>query len=472
MSVAIVLVNRTLRVHDHPALHAAAERADAIVPLFVLDDEILRGPFAAPNRVGFLRESVADLRRSLRELGGDLVLRRGDPVAESLRVAREAGATALYATADVTGYARRRQERLAKEAEGQGLAVELLPGVSVVEPGRLLPAGGGDHFRVFTPYHRAWSKVPHRRPVPPPGRVTLPPGVDPGPLPALSELIGGAGSPHRAEGGERAGRQRREGWLSESLTGYGDEHHTLAEDGTSRLSPYLHFGCLSAAELAVEAAARPGGGPFVRQLCWRDFYHQVAAAFPAIATVDYRPRGDRWGDDEEAFAAWSGGRTGYPLVDAGLRQLAEEGWMHNRARLVTASFLVKDLRIDWRRGAAHFLRWLVDGDLAENSANWQWVAGTGNDTRPGRVLNPLRQAERFDPDGRYVRRWVPELAGLERPAIHRPWTLGADRLDELGYPAPLVDHRAAASALRAGGPSAARAGGDAEQAQPSLFDAP
>ena len=292
MTVAVVLVNRTLRVHDHPALHAATERADRVVPLFVFDDEMLASPFAAPNRVGFLREALADLRRSLQERGGDLVLRRGDPVVEALRLAREVDADALHATADVTGYARRREERLQKEAQGQGVEVELFPGVGVAEPGRILPSGGGDHFSVFTPYYRAWSKARRRAAVPAPRRLELPTGMPTGRLPALDELVAGARRwpdpglpPNRAEGGETIGRRRRDRWLADALAGYGDEQNGLAADATSRLSPYLHFGCLSALELVAEASRHPGGEPFVRQVCWRDFYHQVAAAFPRIATA-------------------------------------------------------------------------------------------------------------------------------------------------------------------------------------------
>lgn len=184
----------------------------------------------------------------------------------------------------------------------------------------------------------------------------------------------------------------------------------------------------------------PGGAAFVRQLCWRDFHHQVLAATPQLPFEDYRSRGDEWRQDEDALAAWKAGRTGIPVVDAGMRQLAAEGWMHNRARLVTASLLTKDLYLNWRLGAAHFWDLLVDGDLANNAGNWQWVAGTGNDTRPNRVFNPLRQAERFDPDGDYVRRYVPELAGVEGSAVHRPWKLADQVRSTLEYPDPIVDH--------------------------------
>jgi deoxyribodipyrimidine photo-lyase len=230
-----------------------------------------------------------------------------------------------------------------------------------------------------------------------------------------------------------------QGWLGSAVTGYADGHDDLAGDRTSRLSPYLHLGCLSAAELAAAAGRSRGAYEFTRQLAWRDFNLQLLAARPEIAREDYRPRGDSWRHDEEDLAAWEEGRTGYPIVDAAMRQLRREGWIHNRGRLIAASFLTKTLYLDWRLGARHFLRHLVDGDIANNQLNWQWVAGTGTDTRPSRVLNPLRQAERYDPDGRYVRRYVPELAGVDGPAVHTPWTLPARVRAGLDYPQPIVD---------------------------------
>jgi deoxyribodipyrimidine photo-lyase len=228
-------------------------------------------------------------------------------------------------------------------------------------------------------------------------------------------------------------------WLRSSVTAYADHHDDLAGDDTSRTSPYLHFGCLSPAELVAAAGRSRGAQAFARQLAWRDFNLQLLAARPQVATEDYRPRGDRWRSDEEDLEAWRKGRTGYPIVDAAMRQLRQEGWMHNRGRLIAGSFLTKTLYIDWREGARHFMHHLVDGDVANNQLNWQWVAGTGTDTRPSRVLNPLRQAERYDPDGVYVRRYVPELAEVEGPAVHSPWKLPQEVRARLDYPEPIVD---------------------------------
>jgi deoxyribodipyrimidine photo-lyase len=276
-----------------------------------------------------------------------------------------------------------------------------------------------------------------------PRRITLPEGVSAGELPTAADLIGPGGgrpSPALPRGGESEGRERAGAWRRGGLAAYGERHDDLAGDATSRLSPYLHFGCLSAAELVRQArqTGGPGAEDFERQLAWRDFNYQVIAARPDAAWSDYRSRGDRWRDAPEELAAWQEGRTGYPIVDAAMRQLRHEGWMHNRARLLAASFLTKTLYIDWREGARHFLAFLVDGDLPNNQLNWQWAAGTGTDTRPNRVLNPLLQAGRYDPEGDYVRRWVPELAALEGRAIHQPWTLPARDRETYDYPEPLV----------------------------------
>jgi deoxyribodipyrimidine photo-lyase len=445
---AVVLFTRDLRVHDHPALEAAVTVAERVVPLFVLDDTLLGRAFACPNRVAFLLESLRDLDGTLRTLGGGLIIRRGDPVGEVITMAQSVGARAVFASADVSAYARRRQRRLTDACAEAGLELGLCAGVTVVGAGDLTPVSG-DHFRVFTPYWNRWRAEPLRALAARPRRLVLPRDLDRGRVPELRELTAGAPSPALPAGGEAEARARLDGWLRSGLAHYAERHDDVAADGTSRLSPYLHFGCLSPVEVARRVIDRPAGEAFLRQLCWRDFHHQVTASFPRIACQDYRPRGDAWDDDAVLLAAWREGRTGYPLVDAGMRQLREEGWMHNRARLVTASFLAKDLGLDWRLGAAHFFDLLVDGDIASNAGNWQWVAGTGNDTRPNRVFNPVRQSRRFDPRGDYIRRWVPEIAGLRDGRVHEPWRLDTAPRRRLGYPERLVDHTAAAAAFRA-----------------------
>ncbi len=446
MSTAIVLFNRDLRAHDNPAL-AAACRADRTVPLFVLDERLLGSRFAAPNRVAFLLEALRDLDRSLRRAGGRLHLRRGDPVREALALAAECGAGALHVSADHSAYARRREQRLRRACAAQRIAFEAHPGTTILPPGAVTPAGG-DHFKVFSPYHRAWEAAP-KRAAAAPRRLTTPSRLAVGRLPALDALLRGRPSPRRAEGGEAAGRAAMRAFLRDGLGAYAERHDDLPGDATSGLSPYLRFGCVSALELMREAGSRAGGAAFARQLCWRDFHHQVLAAFPALPGRDYRPRGDRWSRSRRAFEAWREGRTGYPVVDAAMRQLREEGRMHNRARMIVASFLTKDLYLDWRWGARHFWDLLSDGEIANNAGNWQWVAGTGNDTRPNRVFNPLRQAHRFDPDGDYVRRHLPELEAVEGRAVHEPWRLPERQRRALDYPAPIVDHDDAAAAFLA-----------------------
>jgi deoxyribodipyrimidine photo-lyase len=280
---------------------------------------------------------------------------------------------------------------------------------------------------VFTPYWRAWSAYRWRAPLPPPRAVPAPAGLEAGIIPGLSDLTGGSPSPSRPRGGEAAARRRLRRWLSTGLAGYAARRDDLAADATSRLSADLHFGTVSPAELAAAARDLPAGEAYLRQLCWRDFYLQVTAAFPDIAARDYRPRRADWRHDPEAQQAWCAGQTGIPVVDAGLRQLAAEGFLPNRARMLTAAALTRHLGIHWTAGARHFAALLVDGDVASNGGNWQWIAGTGHDTRPRRRFNLLRQAHRFDPAGDYVRRHIPELAGIAGPAVHQPWRLPAAR---------------------------------------------
>jgi deoxyribodipyrimidine photo-lyase len=413
MKTIVVLLTRDLRLHDHPALTAAVERAERIVPLFVFDRDILAS-FGAPNRVAFLLASLADLDTALRERGAALVIRRGDVLAETVRLAQDVGAESVHISEDVSAYAQERERRLRNALAGASIELDVSPGVTVVPPADLAPAGG-DHYRVFTPYWRRWRDHPRRDVLPAPQRLELPDGLELGALPEAGELLRGTPAPRLPAGGETVGRRRLAAWLDDGLARYADLADDLAADATSRLSPYLHFGCVSAGEVVARALEREGAEPFVRQLCWRDFNHQLLAARPELAHADLRPRAGGWSDDEDALAAWCEGRTGHPLVDAGMRQLLLEGFMHNRARLVAGSFLTKHLGIDWRQGAAHFFQHLVDGDVANNTGNWQWVAGTGTDSRPNRRLSPQRQAERFDPDGVYARRYVPELGTPEYP---------------------------------------------------------
>lgn len=434
MDKVILLFNRDLRVCDHPAL-AEAAKAGQVIPLFVFDDTIFDGS-ASVNRTAFLLECLGDLDRSLQERGSGLVVRQGDVVQETIRLAEELGAEAVYASEDVSAKAQSRQAVLARTLLDAGRQLKLFPGITVVPPGDLSPEAK-QAFSVFTPYWHRWRQAPRRPMEMAPVKLPLPPGIAKGLLPVLDLLVKGRPSHHLAQGGESVARDLLGHWLEYDLSQYPENHNALAEDKTSRLSPYLHFGCLSPLEVESVASGKRGAEEFVRQLCWRDFFHQLLDDQPRTAHQDMRDTGVSWRTDDNALQAWKRGQTGYPIVDAGMRQLAAEGWMHNRARLITASFLSRDLKIDWREGAAHFMDLLIDGDVANNSGNWQWVAGTGANRQANRVMNPLRQAERFDRDGDYVRRYVPELAGIADKSVHQPWKLA----DSPDYPAPIIDPR-------------------------------
>jgi deoxyribodipyrimidine photo-lyase len=346
---------------------------------------------------------------------------------------------------DASGFARRRLAALEHAAGAARVAVVRHDALTVVPPGVVLPPSG-DHYRVFTPYFRKWMARPWRPVATTPGTVTVPAHLATLPLPDATDIAPGPRSPEPMTGGETEARRRLNAWTRSGLAAYGDRHDDLAGDATSRMSPYLHFGCISPLEVATRLRGREGGEPFARQLCWRDFFLQVLAARPDAAWHDYKDRGDRWNDDPDALSAWREGRTGFPVVDAAMRQLLREGFVHNRARMVVASFLTKDLYVDWRAGATHFLDWLVDGDVANNNLNWQWTAGTGTDSNPHRVFNPTVQGTRFDPQGAYVRRYVEELADVPGKAAHDPDPKTRARV---GYPAPIVDHREAIEEYKA-----------------------
>ncbi len=456
MTTSILVFTRDLRIRDNPALTAVCATGP-VVPLFVLDEAILRRQAGNSTRLEFLLASLRDLDASLRSLGGHLVIRQGQWANTVLDTAALAGAGQIHLADDVSAYAARRLARLRSLAASARLDVITHPGVTVAGPEALHPAAGGP-YRVFTPYYRKWLLSPRRACDPLPARVVVPSDIDPGTVPCLTPLAEladrtrqlGTGTGRLAvgapPGGETAGLARLAAWSTEQLAGYDRARDDLAADATSRLSPYLHFGCVSPLAVATELSGQPGAEPYVRQLAWRDFFCQLLAARPDAAHSDFRDRGDQWHDDPDGLAAWQEGQTGYPVVDAAMRQLAREGFMHNRARMIVASFLTKDLYIDWRAGAAHFMANLADADVACNQLNWQWVAGTGTDRQPFRIFNPTLQGKRFDPAGTYITRYLPELDGLAPDQIHDP---APQIRKSRRYPAPIVDHQSAAAAWRA-----------------------
>lgn len=433
----LVVFTRDLRVADHPALATAARQGE-VVCAFVLDEAITRSRPRNALRDAFLLQSLADLDASLHRLGSRLVLRQGDWAAEVLALAAEVDARAIHLSEDVTPFARARSRRLAREA---ARSVEIVhhPGLTLVAPGAIVPAGG-DHYQVFTPYYRRWLSAPTRELLPVPRALrhadTSPPGTQPPSLRLRPPRTSGVVGP----GGERAATTRLARWLREGPPAAGPHEPTLSAPGTSGLSAYLHFGCISPRQMAQTLAGTPGTEALLRRLCWRDFYLQLLAARPAAAWNDYVVRELPVRRDLDLLEAWRNGHTGFPVVDAAMRQLGTEGFLPNRARMIAASFLTKHLQLDWRDGARQFLDRLIDADVALNNLNWQWMAGRGTGSNPYRLLDPARQARLFDPDGSYVRRYVPELGSLEAPRVHDP---DPDIRARLSYPPAVMTTSAA-----------------------------
>lgn len=449
---ALLWLRRELRLHDHPALQAALDDGEPVVPIFCLDPCLLDGRHASGPRTQFLLECLADLDESLRRCGGGLVVRSGRPEQVLPSLAKELDAGRVFWTSDVSAFAARRDQTVSRELERHRVEVQTLPGLFALDDPAALRTSAGDPYQVFTPFHRAWLSAPRREILPAPQSLpALPRIVRQEGLPTLRALGLERTAEQPSKGGEHAGRRRMHVFLGHGLADYASARDDLGADGSSRLSPYLHFGCISPRELEAQLGRGGGAQEFHRQLCWRDFYAHVMANHPANARLEFQHRyrgAIRWSTAEKGFDAWCEGRTGYPLVDAAMRQLRREGWMHNRARLVVGSFLTKDLGIDWRRGERWFMRLLIDGDEANNNGNWQWIASVGVDPQPPfrRIYNPTRQQSRFDPSGAYVRRYVPELREVPDEYLAEPWSMPADVQHEAGcvigedYPEPIVDH--------------------------------
>jgi deoxyribodipyrimidine photo-lyase len=386
-----------------------------VIPLFVRDEHLLKAGTMGPRRLVALDSAVAALDRDLRAVGGRLVIRAGDPRRVVPELVHETGATRVHVTREHTPYARDRDAAISRQ-----LQLVMHDGALLVEPEAIGPT------RVFSAFHRQWARFAAPKPFARPKRVSVPEGVSSMPAPPV------------APSGELEAFRRLSRFAVDRSVAYDAARDRLDLEGTSRLGSDIHFGTISVGRV-YEAVDEPS---FRRQLAWRDWAHHILWFRPEVRWLAWRAdlRDLRWREDPSGFAAWSEGRTGYPTVDAAMRQLASEGWISNRARMIAASFLAKDLLIDWRRGERHFLRNLADADVANNSLGWQWVAGIGTDAAPyHRILNPARQGERFDPHGTWVRRWVPEVADLPDALIHRPWDASPDAVPR--YPRPLVEHR-------------------------------
>jgi deoxyribodipyrimidine photo-lyase len=438
-----------LRLDDNRALCHAAGTASELAVLFVLDERLLASGRTGAPRVRFLLDCLARLAADLEARGSRLVLRRGDPVREIAGVLEETRAERLVWNRDYSPFAKRRDRAVEAAAAKRGVRTESFKDRVAFEAGEVLTKEGRP-FAVYTPYRNAWRLRLSRAPEEPERLAKLPPpvaGLASLALPT-AEACGFAGDETRIPtGGAAAAERRLETFLEKQAAGYAESRDLPARDGTSRLSPYLRFGaisirrCLAAAfERARERHGRESVQKWIDELVWRDFYAAILDRNPHVTRGAHRREYDavRWNDDPAAFAAWCRGETGYPLVDAGMRQLAQTGWMHNRVRMIAASFLVKDLLLDWRAGELFFYQRLVDGDPASNNGGWQWSASTGTDAQPWfRIFNPVAQGRKFDPDGAYVRRYVPELAHCEEDFVHAPWRAESP---PRGYPAPIVDH--------------------------------
>jgi len=447
MKTAIHWFRRDLRLTDNTALAAAARRAENVVPAYIQSAWSGSHHWTGPHRQEFLCGSLKLLDESLRAIGSHLVVRRGDAVEELLLLARETRAEAIYFNRDPDPFGRAVEERLAKEARESGIELHAEKDICIHERNEVL-TGKGEPFRVFTPYAKAWLKLEKPSAAGKLRSLKTPPKIRQGDLPELRDWkLESAGK--IIEPGERAAQARLSAFLKDPIGKYGKSRDIPAGDSTSRLSQDLRFGLLSIREVVercqvraaeLPAGARPSAHIFIKELIWREFYMQVLWHLPEALDRDFNPkyRRMRWTGDEKDFLRWRDGETGFPIVDAAMRQLRETGFMHNRARMIVAMFLTKDLQLHWRLGESWFMQQLTDGEIASNNGGWQWSAGTGADAAPYfRIQNPWTQTARFDPEGEYIHRWVPELRDVPAAKLMRP--PGGSALAK-GYPLPMVDH--------------------------------
>lgn len=451
MSTIIVWYRNDLRLHDHPALATAIEDADTVIPLFIFDKKIYAGRNAGSNRNRFLLQSLDDLRQQLQAKGGNLIIRDGAPEDVLLALAQEFGAKAVYYTADFTPYAIQRDVAVKRVIGDNGIEFRSFPGRLIVSSLDKLSTASGSPYKVFTPFYKSWLKVGRRAVTSPPQHIKLPSNIAIGSMPLLTSITKATElSPDALPGGETAARQRLKTFLMDGLEDYIENNNNMGIDSTSRLSSYLHFGCISPLEIESMLSRSDGARAWRRQLAWADFYNYVLYKFPTNKHHEFqeRYRNLHWGQDKRLLKTWVDGKTGYPIVDAAMRQIAQEGWMHNRARLIVGSFLTKDLWLDWRLGEAYFMKMLTDGDNAVNNGNWQWIASVGVDPAPvfRRLYNPSSQQQKYDPDGLYIKKYLPELRNVPVKYLNNPERMTAEEQKEYScvigtdYPKPVVNH--------------------------------
>ncbi|HEY6448704.1 MAG TPA: deoxyribodipyrimidine photo-lyase [Acidobacteriaceae bacterium] len=460
----LVAFGADLRLADNPALAAAVATGLPVVPVFVWPLEAEAAAYApgAATR-WWLHQSLSRLEERLRAVGSRLVVRCGPEAETLMELAQESGAgrifrNRVYAPAALAG-----ERDLTAQLSAAGITIETLQGNLLFEPGSLRTTNGGT-FQVFTPFWRAvWNRRGElRAPVAAPKSFVSPerwpPSLRIAELGLEPSIDWAAGLCAAWMPGEAGAQDRLRRFAKNATAAYDVERDRPDHDGTSRLSPHLHFGEVSPQQIWHTVAEWPGAESYLRQIAWREFSYHLLCAFPQTVSQPINPqfRHFPWRRNRNRLAAWQKGRTGYPLVDAAMRQLWTTGWMHNRARMIVASFLVKHLLLPWQEGAAWFLDTLVDADLANNAMGWQWVAGCGVDPAPYfRIFNPVLQGRKFDPEGEYVRAWVPELAGLQAEHIHEPWKAPPLVLAAAGvrlgdnYPLPIVDHAEARAAALA-----------------------
>lgn len=459
MSKALVWFRRDLRLCDHAPLAAADAVADQVYCVFLFDRAILDPLPRTDRRVDFIHRALADLDAALRARGGKLICLQGQAESEIPTLARQLAVSTVFASRDYEPAAKARDAEVARRLSAQGQHLHLVKDQCLFDGDEILTASGKP-YTVFTPYWRNWQKQLFARGLPchpVPQHLAMPATDFPG-LPALNE-IGFAPSDldHIGIASGISGAERLWQDFQPRLDAYQQRRDFPALKGVSYLSAHLRFGTLSLRRLAehaaqASAAGSAGAETWLKELAWRDFYFQILDHFPRVVSSSFLPGAAdlRWDDWPEGLAAWCAGRTGYPLVDAGMRQLLACGWMHNRLRMLTASFLSKDLGIDWRLGETHFAQQLLDFDLAANNGGWQWSASTGCDAQPWfRIFNPVTQSQKFDPQGRFIRRYLPELAHVPERHLHAPWRMSPAEQAAAGciigrdYPAPIVDHEKA-----------------------------